>query len=122
MHQNTQIKDRLKEERKRLAWTQAEAAQVAGVRREMWARYEAGADPGATELARMAAAGMDVLYIITGTRCRTGAITQPAVTSPTAISITGNSSPVALAMGAGASAQINEAKTRRPRAKKPSSD
>jgi hypothetical protein len=34
----------------------------------MWARYEAGAEPGANALSALAAAGADVLYILTGER------------------------------------------------------
>lgn len=34
----------------------------------MWAKYEAGAEPGAKALAGMAAAGADVLFVLTGER------------------------------------------------------
>ena len=60
--------ERLREERKRLGWSQQQAAATAEVRREMWARYEAGAEPGANALSALAAAGADVLYILTGER------------------------------------------------------
>ena len=59
---------RLREERERLSWSQQQAANSAGIRREMWARYEAGAEPGANVLSALAAAGADVLYILTGER------------------------------------------------------
>ena len=59
---------RLLEERKRLGWSQQTAADTAGIRREMWARYEGGSEPGAKGLAGIAAAGADVLYILTGQR------------------------------------------------------
>lgn len=58
--------ERIKEERKRLGWSQQSAADAAGIRREMWAKYESGAEPGATVLAWMASAGVDVLYVLTG--------------------------------------------------------
>lgn len=41
-------------------------AQAAGVRREMWARYEAGAEPGAQALAGAALAGIDLHFVLTG--------------------------------------------------------
>ena len=41
-------------------------AQAAGVRREMWARYEAGAEPGAQALAGAAIAGIDLHFVLTG--------------------------------------------------------
>jgi hypothetical protein len=37
----------------------------------MWARYEAGSEPGAKALAAIAAAGANVLYILTGQRAGT---------------------------------------------------
>lgn len=65
---SSQIGERLKEERQRLGLPQREMAQLSGVSREMWAKYEAGAEPGAAALARLAAHGVDVLYVLTGTR------------------------------------------------------
>ena len=59
---------RIFEERERLGLSQQEAAKAVGVRREMWAKYEAGSEPGAKVLAGMAAAGADVQYILTGQR------------------------------------------------------
>jgi transcriptional regulator with XRE-family HTH domain len=59
---------RILEERRRLGLSQQAAADAAGIRREMWARYEGGAEPGAKALAGMAVAGADVLYILTGQR------------------------------------------------------
>lgn len=55
----------VREEKK---WSQQQAADACGMRREMWAKYEAGAEPKAGALASMAAAGIDVLYILTGQR------------------------------------------------------
>ena len=66
----------MKELRDALAWSQAQTSELAGVRREMWAKYEAGAEPGAKVLAALADAGWDVLYILTGQRSR------PANASP----------------------------------------
>lgn len=57
---------RLKEARKKLGWTQQQAADAAGVRREMWARYEAGAKLGAGAMAALAKAGVDLHHILTG--------------------------------------------------------
>ncbi|KAA6195493.1 helix-turn-helix transcriptional regulator [Pseudomonas lactis] len=60
---------RLKEERKRLKLTQAAAGAVAGVTRETWSRYEAGAvAPGMEALEAFALAGADVQYVLTGLR------------------------------------------------------
>lgn len=62
---------RLCEERKRLGLSQAAAAQLCGVSREMWGKYERGmAHPGCDIIAKFAAAGADVTYIITGRRER----------------------------------------------------
>lgn len=79
VHRNAQIKGcfvhsdnllgrRILEERERLGLSQQEAANAAGVRREMWAKYEAGAEPKAKVLAGMAEAGVDVQYVLTGKR------------------------------------------------------
>jgi len=62
------IGKRLRDERKRLGWSQQFAATTVGVSREMWAKYEGGAEPGAKALARMLSAGVDVLYVLTGQR------------------------------------------------------
>ena len=63
--------ERLKEERNRLNLNQAEAGKVAGVSREMWGKYERGAAPGADVLTALAAAGADVMYILTGVHSTT---------------------------------------------------
>jgi len=70
---------RVKEERERLGLSQQQIADAAGVRREMWAKYEAGAEPGAKALAGAAIAGADVLYILTGQR---GAVPLAPVLAP----------------------------------------
>ena len=57
---------RIRQERDKRGWSQQEAADAVGIRREMWAKYEAGAEPGAKALTGMAAVQVDVLYILTG--------------------------------------------------------
>ena len=64
---------RIREERDKRGWSQQQAADAVGIRREMWAKYEAGAEPGAKALTGMAAVNVDVLYILTGTRTATHA-------------------------------------------------
>jgi transcriptional regulator with XRE-family HTH domain len=72
---------RLKDERKRLRFSQAAAAEIAGIARETWSRYESGAlAPGMEVLAAIAAAGCDVQYILTG--IRSGTMTQTQVQYP----------------------------------------
>ena len=68
MHSNTQRGSRMREERNRLGLSQQRIADAAGIRREMWAKYESGAEPGANVLAAIANIGVDVLYVITGQR------------------------------------------------------
>jgi len=48
--------------------TQQQVADALEIRREMWAKYEAGAEPGASVLGRAALAGVDVNYVVTGRR------------------------------------------------------
>jgi len=58
---------RLKEERERLGLSQQQAADIAGVRREMWGKYErGGAEPGVFVLERFCARGADVVYLVYG--------------------------------------------------------
>lgn len=59
---------RLREERERCEFTQKQVADMVGVRREMWARYETGVEPGAGLMSAAADAGIDVLYVLTGER------------------------------------------------------
>jgi len=60
---------RLREERKRLLSSQRELADVCNITREAIGRYERGENiPGGDVLAKMAEAGADVLYILTGNR------------------------------------------------------
>lgn len=66
--------ERLKEERVRLGLTQIGLAEKAGQSREMLGKYERGAaEPGASVLMALAAAGIDVLYLLTETRTPTTA-------------------------------------------------
>lgn len=58
---------RLKKERKRLSLKQDEAAQICGVSREMWSKYERGiAVPGGDVWVAFALAGANVQFILTG--------------------------------------------------------
>ncbi len=79
MDSDAQRGARIQEERKRLGWSQQAAAEAAGIRREMWARYEGGSEPGAKALAGMAAAGADVVYILTGQRAGGAGAAAPAL-------------------------------------------
>lgn len=65
---NIEICLRLKEERKRMGLTQAEMADIGGVIKTTMFNYENGREPGSGFLAAIAAAGADVLYILTGAR------------------------------------------------------
>lgn len=63
------IFERLKRERERLALTQPRFAELAGVGKTTVINWEKGASaPDALQLAAIAAAGADVLYILTGQR------------------------------------------------------
>lgn len=60
---------RIKEERKRLGLSQAQAADLTGVTRETWGKYERRIlVPGGDVLFAFAAAGADIQYIIKGER------------------------------------------------------
>ena len=62
-----QIHARLVEERDRLGLTQVEMAKTGGVAFRTYCDYEAGkSEPRASFLAQAAAAGIDVLYVLTG--------------------------------------------------------
>lgn len=61
--------DRIKQERVRLGLKQASAAELCGVSREIWGRYERGASvPGGEVLFSFAQAGADIQFVLTGTR------------------------------------------------------
>jgi transcriptional regulator with XRE-family HTH domain len=62
------VGNRLREERERLDLSQAEAARLACVSREMWGRYERGAIPGGEVFVLLGTTPFDVLYILTGQR------------------------------------------------------
>lgn len=68
MSVDAQRGQRLRSERERLGWSQQQVAAALDIRREMWAKYEAGAEPGASVLGRAALAGIDVLFVLTGER------------------------------------------------------
>lgn len=65
---DTQFSERLKIIRTELGWSQQRAADAIGVRREMWAKYESGSEPGAKAIAGMITAGIDVKFVLTGIR------------------------------------------------------
>lgn len=59
----------LKDERKRLKLSQAEAAEKCGVSREIWGKYERGVTmPGSEALYAFAHSGADMQYVFTGIR------------------------------------------------------
>lgn len=63
------IGERLKEERVRLGFNQADFAAIAGVAKTSQFNYEKGErSPDAQYLAATAAIGLDVLYVVTGQR------------------------------------------------------
>lgn len=63
------IGDRLLEERRRLNLNQTDMGKLCGVTINTYANYEKGTRyPDAECLANLYAAGVDVLYIVTGTR------------------------------------------------------
>jgi len=69
--------DRIKEERERLGFNQADFAALAGATRKTLFNWESGAaSPNTAALAAWAEAGLDVLYVVTGQR--TGGASAPA--------------------------------------------
>ncbi|AVN45282.1 MULTISPECIES: helix-turn-helix domain-containing protein [Pseudomonas aeruginosa group] len=61
--------ERLREERENAGLTQQQMADEAGVRREMWSKYERGvAAPGAAVFEALARKGLDLVFILTGMR------------------------------------------------------
>lgn len=63
------IGERLREERERLGLNQGAFGDVGGVNRNTQANYEKGErNPDSAYLAAVAAAGVDVLYVLTGKR------------------------------------------------------
>jgi transcriptional regulator with XRE-family HTH domain len=58
---------RIKQERTRLGLNQASAADLCGVSREIWGRYERGVSvPGGEVLFAFAQAGADIQFVLTG--------------------------------------------------------
>lgn len=91
MEINVYMGVRLKEIREALALSQTEFAQIAGnagvpgATRQSQAKYEKGlATPSAAYLAAIAAAGADVLYILTGQRSGAAAAAPVAAEPPAA--------------------------------------
>lgn len=63
------IGERLREERARLGFNQAEFAAIGGVAKTSQFNYEKGdRSPDATYLCAVAAKGVDILYVVTGER------------------------------------------------------
>lgn len=63
--------DRLKEERERLGLSQTKLGEMVGVVKQTVIRWEKGdASPDAPQLEKMATAGFDALYIVTGNRAK----------------------------------------------------
>lgn len=61
------IAARLKSERKRLSYTQAEMAKRCGISREIWCRYEQGCGlPGSEVLQSFLKAGGNVHFVLSG--------------------------------------------------------
>ncbi|WP_130473005.1 helix-turn-helix domain-containing protein, partial [Candidatus Magnetaquicoccus inordinatus] len=61
--------ERLREERKRLGHTQDEMAEIGGIAKSSLCNYEAGKrEPTASFFTAIADAGVDVMYVLTGTR------------------------------------------------------
>jgi len=72
------ISERLREERKRLALTQEALGEIGGVKLMAQFNYEKGNRmPDAAYLAAIAAAGVDVLYVLTGQRAITSTALAP---------------------------------------------
>lgn len=67
------IGERLREERVRLSLSQELMGESAGVRKQAQLKYEKGErQPDAAYLERLAAIGVDVLYVLTGRRAQAG--------------------------------------------------
>lgn len=67
--QDTQIGSRLREERRRLGLNQTQVAGIAGVSLTSQSHYESATHrPDSAYLSQVAGAGIDILYVLTGTR------------------------------------------------------
>lgn len=72
--------ERIKEERERLGFNQADFAAIAGATRKTLFNWESGtASPNTPALAAWAAVGLDVLYVVTGQRLSGSALAEPAL-------------------------------------------
>lgn len=72
------IGERLKSERERLGLTQPEFAETAGAKKRTLIDWEKGvSSPTAVQLAALAAAGVDVLYVLTGQRALESSALSP---------------------------------------------
>lgn len=77
------IGQRIKEERQRLSLNQTEFGKIGGVGKLAQANYEKGTrHPSALYLASIAAAGADVLYVVTGQRTPDTCGDDPATLLP----------------------------------------
>ncbi|WP_199143211.1 helix-turn-helix transcriptional regulator [Citrobacter braakii] len=66
---NSLCAERLKSERERLGLNQSQAADICGISREMWGKYERGkSTPGGDVLFSFAEFGADIQFILTGAR------------------------------------------------------
>mgnify|MGYP000888430742 CR=1 FL=1 len=75
------IGERLREERSRLGLSQAQLGEIGGVQKQAQLKYEKGdRQPDALYLEAVAAAGVDVLYVLTG-KPVAAPVPAPAVTS-----------------------------------------
>lgn len=76
---NDGFSDRLRSERKRLGLNQADFATLGGVATPSQVRYETGTNsPKLDYLARLAANGVDVLYVLTAERNAAAPLTNEA--------------------------------------------
>lgn len=66
--ENRLISDRLEEERRRLGQTQAQVADLAGVSLSAYKNWKNGGSVPSDALNRLAQAGFDILYVVTGNR------------------------------------------------------
>lgn len=74
------IGERLREERERAGLSQQALGEIGGVLKQAQLKYEHGKrKPDAAYIAAIAAAGLDILYILTGERAG-GAPPEPALT------------------------------------------
>ncbi|WP_200882989.1 helix-turn-helix domain-containing protein [Cellvibrio mixtus] len=70
--------ERLRSERERLGLTQDEFSEKGGVKKRAQINYEKGErNPDSTYLAAIAAAGVDIVYVITGVRTTPAAALSP---------------------------------------------